>query len=760
MKGTMRSLQRFDRHRDWHPPRSLTRFRALGVVLPLMGLLILAFMLLPGCRDERTGTKAPTQTRDAEELLENVRTHLRVERPTLASYQNLVHQLNNYLDHKKEVQEGFKLTDAERTFLTEQYLQARRAWQGEAGEKQNQMYLQEVERKNFTLLDAHHLDACFLFRDAARAVRDELGAEPDPGSPDRPAYSLRLARHAFDWVVRQVCLELAVLKKDEDPPGQATRTLPAQDILRRGRGSERTHDRARVFLALIQQLGAGDGRGQPLFEGCMIARTIRKDGAEKWTAWLPGVRIGSEIHVFDTRMGLPVPGPDRSVATLRELVRNPETFPADWLIDEKGESTERFEKLQVLIPGTLSELAPRLRWFEDVLRRDNPVVLTQSPAARLESFRQAVQGLSVEVLPWTSRHGGGLTGEPALILSDHVEWLADKPNRIVRTMAGLRGENLALERARRLDRLETYRWHGGVVPLYRIPRWYHELASLFEPDVFFMDPDSLRWYAVFQRLFRETRLDAGGPRDLLIRGRLEQVIYRILRFENRMDKALEVHHGSTQALTKFRDEASAELKQLELLRGDMPRLLARREGFNQQHAAVMFHMAYDWAAVDLREHLTYFMGLAKIAQAERADAQTRSLRAGYQEALTLVDRVSLWQAPAGPLLSGLATVVPPPEAGRATADQEWEAAALWLERYQALVLGQDRNYWYPAARLQLAICRQRQGRFAEAAEILETLEKSLPDPKHYPPDSEARAHRRFLQLTHLYLLQELRDRRS
>ena len=137
--------------------------------------------------------------------------------------------------------------------------------------------LAELNSSTFTLLDASYLETCFLFRDVARSLQVD-------GRPP-----LDQVNAAFAWAMRQVRL-------DEKPQ----HTVPELFVLRRGNGKD--VERARVFLALLDQLG---------LEGCLLRIPQEKDPAQIVRV-LPGVLVGKEIYLFDSRLGLPVPDPGAS----------------------------------------------------------------------------------------------------------------------------------------------------------------------------------------------------------------------------------------------------------------------------------------------------------------------------------------------------------------------------------------------------------------------------------------------------------------
>src|SRR5262249_6067607 len=148
--------------------------------------------------------------------------------------------------------------------------------------------LEDVRGSRFTKLDGHHLELCYLLRDAAYALQTQ-------GRPP-----LEQAERCFQWVVRQVALR-------EREKGEKD-LLPPSFVLRIGQGS--AHERALLFLAVLDQLG---------LDGCMIA--LRGDPARYW---LPGVFVKekdrSEIYLFDTRLGMPLPGPGgKGIATLSQV---------------------------------------------------------------------------------------------------------------------------------------------------------------------------------------------------------------------------------------------------------------------------------------------------------------------------------------------------------------------------------------------------------------------------------------------------------
>ena len=213
--------------------------------------------------------------------------------------------------------------------------------------------LAEIDASNFTALDAHYLDECFLLRDAAKALQADVtsAAVADPALRLTP---LEQATAAFAWVVRQVRLEQA-----------SAVPMPPQFILRRGQGTALV--RALIFLDLLRQLNT-DNDKTPLF-GCLIVEP--GESAAQDRLWAVGVVIGTSVYLFDPRLGLPIPGPGgKGVATLAEAIREPGVLGQLLTVNEKNEKVpydmkgEQARASDVFLYCTLSALAPRMGFLQ------------------------------------------------------------------------------------------------------------------------------------------------------------------------------------------------------------------------------------------------------------------------------------------------------------------------------------------------------------------------------------------------------------
>jgi hypothetical protein len=639
-----------------------------------LGLGLLGFFA--GCAEPPEGVQGVAQGRSAADLLNSALATLKEDRPTVSTYRSAVQQLNNYLDQKRaELEPKFQLGKDERALIEGQLLAGLKRQQS----AQLPILLNELEQKSFTLIDTYHLDACFLFRDAALALKNDLG--PEPLGPDKEAdrrdYQLRLARYAFEWVMRQVQLQ---------PHPERTDRWPAHEILRRGTGD--AEDRARVFLAMLEQLR---------LDGCMLTRTIEeqtdKGPTPRQIAWVPGVLIGQDIYVFETRLGVPVSGPEgRGTATLRELRANPKLIEALYPAEMSDRVTaQQVAKPAVWLPSNLPALAPRNRELQTWLaNNDNAVVLSQDLSAALKRFREAK--LDTDVRLWTNE-----VGLPAIVLPRFVENPRNEP---------------------RLQEL--------LVPRRAlIPDWVHEVAAKIGPtpgpQYLFNRFDSLflsirllptgmeEEVRVEQGQVKRARTPVGGVRDLLVRGRPEEAIERILDLEARLDKAMEYFRREPYPVPEMRNTWVPKLLEaeqaLQALLVDRQKLDAQQapaaarqqldEQIRSQHRTVMglwkeqernlTYLGVEWALPEVREHLTYFMGLAKMELAVRAEIQ--AARPGARR-----------------------TTV-----GVLTPAEHWGSAAHWFERYLAFVLPRPRNSWAQGAAIHLATCRNAQQRLTTSS---------------------------------------------
>lgn len=635
-------------------------------------LLVLSLLPLAGCNSpDQDGAKG-SAAQSSTSLLENALTQLREEKPTVAGYRNAVQQLNIYMDQPEQPVE-LKLNPETRKLLLELLARA----------PESARRLKELEAKSFTVADANHLDACLLFRDAARTLLSDVGPPPDKNDDAAwKAYNLLLVGHVFDWTMRQVSLAPRVAGSDP---------WPAHDILRRGVGDG--EERLRVFLSLLEQLNLfrteerrlaeietqlaqkpdaerqkqlekekadleGLIRRHRLEAGAVTRQTdyIDEDGSRKTRElpWAAGVLIGGELCLYETRLGRPIPGPDgKGVCTWKQLQQQPKLLESLYQGDADPVTPAQLQKSELQLAFSLPALAPRMDWLES--KFGEGVLFHQDPPARFAHLAAANLGLPVRA--WSKP---GAPGYPLIVLNQYVE-------------------NPGHEK----------RLRDLIVPRYLLPDWVQELLKqLASPR------DQQRLLQPFEELFLRVRVEPGGVRDLVVRGRPDEAIQRIVIQEERMNKALDAANREFSPLPNIKKEwvplviarsrRIAEL-QLQLRTADeaqRPELLQQLSGevmkmelLWKDRAAAFSNLAVVWAAPEYRAQLTYLMALAKMDLARRAEL--RKLRLAGQ----------------------------PWPADQIRPEQLWTSARDWLQRYQAITLTLGKDPWQAAVARQLEVCR-------------------------------------------------------
>ena len=364
-------------------------------------ILALGFaLLIVGCsRPPGPGKGSSTSKSSTPE--DSVRTALEAlsRADTLANIKEAGHLLNKHLS-KLESRDVIQLSKENRQALTSFF----------GLDKEE---LEVVEARTFRPLDAHHLQMCFLLRDASRML-DQPGLDP-----------LEQARMALAWVDRQV-----LLRESSGP------LVPPYYVLRAGQGN--TRERALVFLALLQQFRIPacvlqwpdeDGKQGLLLVGVLITRGEQTD-----------------IFLFDPRLGQPIsgPGPD-GIATLARWRKDPKLLPL-----AKGKNASRPE---ILLAAGLSAFSPRMKYLEENLARSERIVLALEPAQLMKQIKAAAGEVqvcepSLRVLPkFLPRAEGGTDKNGRLgIFEAHRIPILPAAHRLAAMK--LLGEDLPVNRAR------------------------------------------------------------------------------------------------------------------------------------------------------------------------------------------------------------------------------------------------------------------------------------------------------------------------
>jgi hypothetical protein len=588
------------------------------------GFFVLALVL--GCGNKTSEFEITKES--GENQFAVILGQLQVDRPTMTIYRSVVEQLSTYFDNQgPDYKAKIKLDTADAALVDQLLANLNRT--------DKAARLDDVKNHYFnTLADASHLDGCLVFRDAARELASNIGEPPASNAPEFQTYQLEITRHMFGWTARQV----TTLSHQGN-----FKNWPAHEILRVGAGD--AEDRVRVFLGLA-------GQSQHDLDACaiLVKRQERHDDqvVTRSVPVLAGVLIGKAIYVFDPIHGVAIPGPDgKGVATLDQVRKSPELLKGMKEVPTAAQLTEA----EVVLMASLSGMAPRMKVLQTEMEKlNNRVKLTEDLAVRLKRFQDA----GVPARPWadTSR-----PGYPALATHRYVESSKGDPR---------------VEVIVRRDKL--------------IPKW----AIDADKEILPAGSTGITLLTDFDRQFIALRLEPGGGRDLIVRGNALQAVMKLNQTESILEKSLDQFHreiGSslvpireTQVLG-FRHK-SREIKQLAAQMMQTPSGSAERarleQRFNEARAAydkmwseqairgAIMNMNRDWAMPELREHLIYFMGLAKLELAIRAELRYRR------------DPKAAW----------------PEDLPRPV--EQFASAADWFRRYEAIIVPTGGGIWLAA----------------------------------------------------------------
>lgn len=297
----------------------------------------------------------------------------------------------------------------------------------------------EVTRnRSFEELDANYLrDALFLHSVARSLVRAD----------DAP---LAKAVRLFEWVVRYVQIV---------PVGSQAQLAPT-DVCLRGLGDR--NERTWVFLELLRQ---ADVSG--------VALISDAQSKEHEHAWLCGVLDGNDVRLFEPELGLPVLTPAGSIATLKDVIENPELmaqFSIDPKLPYRTRPSERLACRLVIEPAMVS---PRMTFLERHLSGAERANLHLDCKSTLEKNNQAakvvLKGSSASVWSLPLRIRQTLRSDPnhraAFQQQMELQWmitparsdqLRGRHEKAVRAMVDLEMEKVSNEDAKRIERMPAY----------------------------------------------------------------------------------------------------------------------------------------------------------------------------------------------------------------------------------------------------------------------------------------------------------------
>jgi len=614
-------------------------------------------VLLVGCGGGSVGLPQ-TQRQTPEQVLRQALTLLREATPSQATYTNAVQQLNTYLSLIEKGNLDWRLSPQNRAVAEE--LTAGlppRAIKRASGEEEpftQEFQLRSLEQLAFGPVDAAYLNRAFLFQDAVEELQEDVGQKPRaPGEPLQ-RWQRRFAEHAFAWCMRHVQYEARRGEMD---------TWPPHEVLRRGTGD--AEERALVYLALLEQTD---------LTGCVVLRRQPESTADEpiYTIWLVGVLVGDDLLLFDPRRGEMLrqrqePGTSEhhggggEPLTLRRLLTQPECLRQ--LPEGDRPTAEELKELRLGLFTDLPALSPKMKTLETWLGEERKVRLYMDVSARRQQLEQAQLG--VPTIYWRDRRRAWFPAMcTARFVVNPLRQLRYQPRMVVES------DFQGRRQVRFLD--------GPIVPrTYWVPRWALEIAERLPPYA------ADRLFRVFDHLILKLRIEPGGARDLLVRGQVLQALAELERTERDLDEKLATFYrrmggdfsttGTQDPVVVLRNKWAPDIialyQQLEELRlAQLPgsrgptldKLSSQIEAAWKLHTATLYYLNYDWAAPELLEQITYFMALGRLDWAIRLEMRL----------------------PENPSPAQLQEV-----------RREYETAAYWLKRYQALTATRSRRQW-------------------------------------------------------------------
>jgi len=157
--------------------------------------------------------------------------------------------------------------------------------------------------------------------------------------------------------------------------------------------------------------------------------------------WIPGALVDNDIYLFDTRLGLPLPGDPNKIATLKEVRARPQLLK-NLSADPKlpyDVSAEQVKKLEILASCNLSAMSPRMQYLTDVLAPVEGVRLWGDPANALKRFQHAVanDASGIRVRGWNQTGDVNTPVRIARYFLPKSEGGVDSSSRRDRTIAAL-----------------------------------------------------------------------------------------------------------------------------------------------------------------------------------------------------------------------------------------------------------------------------------------------------------------------------------
>jgi tetratricopeptide (TPR) repeat protein len=257
-----------------------------------------------------------------------------------------------------------------------------------------------LSRLRFSTTDVAMLREAIWMRDLARQLSTRLPSEPDwqdwlseleSRLPPTELQDLATVLNIFDWVVRNIQAEPIEWASGQTgdaadgPRGVAGRL--AWEALLLGRGDANV--RAWIMILMARQARIP-----------VVALGVDDDGQIR--PWVTAALVGQDLYLFDTALGLPVPGPkNRGVATLAQVIDNPQLLLQLSAGAEQAEqpSPDDLNRIVALVEATPPYLSQRMHLVERSLPREQDLVLTCAPTALKQRLTECRGVSRVEL--WT-----------------------------------------------------------------------------------------------------------------------------------------------------------------------------------------------------------------------------------------------------------------------------------------------------------------------------------------------------------------------
>jgi hypothetical protein len=276
--------------------------------------------------------------------------------------------------------------------------------------------LSKLQFHSDDLDEIQYLQQNLWLHDVAERVRREPAAtrlqawlkeiETSVGLPE--AEQLALADRLLDWTTRNIQLD-ALPPMPKDPlatAGTGEAALPSargdigpgyahmpMEILLYGHGDGQ--ERARIFMLLCRQAG---------IDAVMLA--FPEEQSTMRRGWLPATLVGGKLYLFDTTLGLPIPGPEaKGIATL-DLVRKEPTILRQLDVKGVGEypigQNDFKQGIWALIDAEPPALSRRMALLAGAMPSSAKLALAVRPSQLEAALRKtnSVDGVSLWRVPY------------------------------------------------------------------------------------------------------------------------------------------------------------------------------------------------------------------------------------------------------------------------------------------------------------------------------------------------------------------------